>query len=455
MRTTARMLPVIMALLGLGTTQVIAQQGQEGNMQMSLKDCITYGLTHHRSVNIANNNIEAAKQQAREQLAGYLPQVNVNAELDNNLKLQQNIIPAGAFGNAEEQRITFGSKYASTQSVQLDQKIIDISLLTGLQANKGYNRLSELDAENNKENLIYNISTSYYKILVAQRKLGLLNLNKEQFEKILKVTELQAAQGVTKKVDVKQVQVNLNNVLSQISTTENDLTLAKNTLKNNMGLRLTAELLLTDTARWLDNSPVLHNYGEFNYAGTISYQQQKTQIELYDINAKSIKNEIFPVLSAFGRYGANGFGANGIGDAYKPLLDYSAIGVKLSWSVFTGFRRDSRYKQAIIDRENAIENFTLNEQLQNLQFQNAGAAVGRAQSTIITNKSNMELASEVYQNTTLQYSQGIANLSDLLNAELNYREAQNNYINSLLDYYIADLDVRKSNGTLMESYNSL
>ncbi len=35
----------------------------------------------------------------------------------------------------------------------------------------------------------------------------------------------------------------------------------------------------------------------------------------------------------------------------------------------------------------------LNEDLQNLQFQNAGAAVTRAQSTIATNKNNMELAS--------------------------------------------------------------
>jgi outer membrane protein len=98
---------------------------------------------------------------------------------------------------------------------------------------------------------------------------------------------------------------------------------------------------------------------------------------------------------------------------------------------------------------------SLNEELQNLQFQNAGAAVTRAQSTIVTNKNNMELANEVYENTTLQYSQGIANLTDLLNAELSYRESQSNYINSLLDFYLADLDVRKANGTLIQSFSQL
>lgn len=446
-----------MLALSMGAMQAKAQQqSQDAKLQMSLKECIQYGLTHHRSVTIAANNIQNAKQQAREALAAYLPQVNVNAELDYNLKLQQSVIPAGTFpGQTQPEHISLATKYASSQVVQLDQKIFDQSLLTGLQANKEYNKLSELDAEKNKETLIYNISTSYYQILVAQRKLELLMHNKTQFEKILKVSQLQAEQGVIKRVDVKQVQVNLNNVLSQISVTQNDLTLASNTLKNNVGLKQDAEITLTDTARWLKTAPAPRIYNPFDYKGTLNYQQQKIQIDLYDINRKSIRNQMYPVLSMYGRYGANGFGANSISDAYKPLLDYSAVGLKVSWSLFTGFRRDAQYKQAVITMNNAIENLSLNEDLQNLQFQNAGAAVTRAQITITTNKSNMELASEVYENTTLQYSQGTATLSDLLNAELSYREAQNNYINSLLDFYLADLDVKKANGTLIESVNSL
>lgn len=446
-----------MLALSMGAAQVSAQQqSQDATLKMSLKECIQYGLTHHRSVTVAQNNIQASKEQAREALSAYLPQVNVSAGLDYNLKLQQNIIPAGSFpGQTEEQRITFGTKYNSTQSVQLDQKIYDQSLLTGLQANKEYTKISELDAVKNNETLIYNISTSYYQILVAQRKLDLLLVNKTQFEKILRLSQLQAEQGVIKKVDVKQVQVNLNNVLSQISTTENNLTLAKNTLKNNMGLSLKADVMLSDTARWLNQNPVPRIYDQFDYKSTVNYRQQKIQITMYDINRKSVRNQIYPVLSMYGRYGANGFGSTSLGDAYKPLLDYSAIGVKLSWAVFTGFRRDSKYKQALIDMNNAIENLSINEDLQTLQFQNADAAVTRAQTTIATNRSNMELATEVYQNATLQYSQGIATLTDLLNSELSYREAQTNYINSLLEFYIADLDVRRANGTLIESLNSL
>lgn len=443
------LMSLFVSLAGLSAK---AQEAQH----LTLKESINYGLQNHRSVRINRNNVTAAHAKAQEALAGYLPQVSVNAGLDYNLKLQQNVIPAGSFpGQTEEQRITFGTKYNSTAIVQLDQKVYDQSLITGLKANKYNNQLADLNEEDNNQALIYNISSAYYQIIVAQKQLDLLYSNRERFEKILRVTQLQAEQGVAKKVDVKQVQVNLNNVLSQISVTENNLKLAKNTLKNNMGLSQDTDIQLTDTARWLNANPPGKLYGPFDYKNTVSYQLQTAQVNLYDINRKSVRDQALPTLSVYGRYGANGFGQDNIGQAFDPLLDYSAIGVKLSWNIFTGFRRQAQYKQATIDFDNAKEKLKLNEDLQNLQFQNAGAAVTRAQSTIATNKNNMELASEVYENTTLQHKQGIATISELLNAELSYREAQNNYINSLLDYYLADLDVQKANGTLRSYLDKL
>lgn len=424
--------------------------------RLTLKESISYGLQNHRSVRINRNNVSAAHAKAQEALAGYLPQVSVNAGLDYNIKLQQNVIPAGSFpGQTEEQRITFGTKYNSSAVIQLDQKIYDQSLITGLKANKYNNQMADLNEEDNNQTLIYNIASSYYQIIVSQKQLDLLYSNRERFEKILRVTQLQAEQGVAKKVDVKQVQVNLNNVLSQISVTENNLKLAKNTLKNNMGLPQESDIELTDTARWLNTNPASKLYGPFDYKNTVSYMLQDAQVHLYDINRKSVRDQVLPTLSVYGRYGANGFGQNSISQAFDPLLDYSAMGVKLSWNIFTGLRRQAQYKQANIDFDNAKEKLKLNEDLQNLQFQNAGAAVTRAQSTIATNKNNMELASEVYENTTLQHKQGVATISELLNAELSYREAQNNYIGSLLDYYLADLDVQKANGTLRTYFDKL
>src|SRR5919206_5152825 len=78
---------------------------------ISLKDAINYSLKNHRSNVIYNNQLEKVRLQAKEALAAYLPQVNANATLDDNLKRQVTILPGAMFGQAKDIPVTLGSKY--------------------------------------------------------------------------------------------------------------------------------------------------------------------------------------------------------------------------------------------------------------------------------------------------------------------------------------------------------
>lgn len=442
-------------LISIGVIAFI-MQNSHAQTQLNLKECINYGLQHNRLVKINLNNVELSKLKAKESLATYLPQVNVNAGLDNNIKLPVTIIPAGSFGpGTDEQKVQFGTQFNSNQSIQLDQPIYNQASITGLKARKPNIELAEFTMAQNKQTLIYNIISSYYKIIIAEKQLELLESNKLRIEKILKVAQLQAEMGVSKKVDVKQIQVNLNNTVSNISITQNQYELALNTLKFNLGMPMSETIVLTDTDKWLDDKDHLpKDFGQFDFSKTYDYLIQKTQISLLEINKKYIRDGAFPTLGFYARYGANGYGQH-FGDAYSRLFDFSTIGLKFNWSLFTGGRRDAQYKMAGLDIANAQENLRVLEEQQQLTFMNAGSAFKRAQSTISVNKDNMELAQDVYDNVSLQQKAGVANLSDLLNAELSLRQAQNNYIQSLLDYYVADLEVKKVNNTIESFYNNL
>jgi len=58
------------------------------------------------------------------------------------------------------------------------------------------------------------------------------------------------------------------------------------------------------------------------------------------------------------------------------------------------------------------------------------------------------LAQEVLDNTKNNYYQGLASLTDLLDAENALTEAQNNYTAALLDYKLAEIQILKSKGEL-------
>jgi outer membrane protein TolC len=435
----------------------------QAQQALTLKQCIAYGLKNHLSVKVYTNNIEQSKQKKRESLASYLPQASINGAVDRNLKIQTNVLnmstsggtPIPGFPANGELMIQFGTPYDMSLSGEIDQQILDETKLVGIKASAPYNQLAELNKQQNDESIIYSTAAAYFQIIVLQKQLELQEEDKSRYEKLLQVAQLRNQQGVTKKSELMQVQVNLNNLTSQIAITKNNLSYSINVLKNNMGMPQATEIALSDTSRWLQMTPE-NNFviPEFNYGNTTAYLQQKVQITLNDYNRKMIKAGVYPSLSFYARYGMNGLG-NSLSQTFGTLYDYSAVGIKLNWNLFTGFKRDAQYKEATVDYENAINNLKLNEESQNLMFQNSVVSLQRTDSTISSNRNNMFLAREVYESTSLAYQQGASDLSSLLNAETSYRESETNYLQSLLDYYQAELNLHRSAGTMKEYFNQL
>ena len=139
----------------------------------TLKKCIEYGLINNRNNIIYANEKLAADAKAKEVLADYLPRISLTSTLDNNLKLQQSVIPAGIFG-PDEVRVSLTQKFNSNFVGQLDQVIYDQSLITGLKANKYNKQKAELNVEQSQEAIIYNISMDYFRFFVYKQQLELL-----------------------------------------------------------------------------------------------------------------------------------------------------------------------------------------------------------------------------------------------------------------------------------------
>jgi outer membrane protein len=420
----------------------------------SLKECIEYGLTNHGSVRISEHQKQIADQQSRQALSSYLPQVNGSGTLDNNLKLQKQVIPAGIFG-PEPVSVAFGTRYSSVLSAQLDQTIFDQSLLIGLKANKPNIALAELNATQNEETLIYNITQAFYQIQISKAQLTLLQNNKEMYAKLVPIMQLQVEKGVVTKVELDKVLVNLSNTESSIISTENTIRQAYNSLKYNMGMEDNSEdMVISDKEVQSQQTVMANSLANFNYKLQTSYKIQQSSMQLQQIDAQRIHAGALPKLSFYLRYGSQALN-NDLGTLYGRMNDFAGMGLKLTIPIFDGFSRNSQYKQALIKVNTALENMKLNEAAARLQFNNAKTQLTQTQLTLENNRRNIELAQTVFNTTTLQYQKGVNTLTDLLNAEQSLKEAQNTYISNLLRNYQARLDIEKANGTLSQFYKEL
>jgi len=429
--------------------QLLAQQ------HWDLKECIDYGLKNNRNNAVYENEKKAADAKAKEALAEYLPKISVSGTLDDNLKVQESVIPAGVFGPTDI-RVAFSQKFNTNGSAQLDQTIYDQSILSGLKANKYNKQQADLNVKQSQETIIYNISNAFYQIHVYREQLRLLQENLDTYRKQMEIFDLQVKKGVTLKKDLDKVTVDYNNALSQIRVAESNFTLAENQLKYEMGYPVATKLDVAILAS--EDLSILEQTAKstpgFSVRNRTDYQLSEVNSKLLDIDQQRIKAGALPKLTGYARYGAVGFG-NTLGPAFKDVSAYSAIGLKLSIPLFDFFKRNAQYSQAKYKSLNALENLKLDEGKYELEYENAKTKLVKAQSGLENDKRNIELAKSVFNTTDFQYKKGVTDLTDWITAQNSIRDAQNNYLNSLYTYLQAKLDLEKAAGSLKNFYTSL
>ncbi|MCR8558857.1 TolC family protein [Mucilaginibacter sp. BJC16-A38] len=430
--------------------------GLTAQSSWSLKTCIDYGLKNNRSNAVYANEKKIADAKAREALAAYLPSIGVNSTLDDNLKVQVTVIPAGIFG-PNDLRVAFTKKFNTNHVARIDQTIYDQSLLISLKANKYNVQQAELNQRQNDETIIYNISTAYSQIFVYREQLNLLKSNQETYRGQMEIISLRVKKGTALQKDADKVTVDYNNAQSQIQVAESNLTLAGNQLKYEMGYPINDALAIDSTAAsnvFQPVAPALVNNSTFAAGNRTDYRISQVNSKLLEIDESRIKAGALPKLIAYAQYGLVGFGDQ-LGPAFSGMSPYSAVGFKLSIPLFDFFKRNAQYSQAKYKRLNAQENLKLDEDKYQLDYENARTKVLKEQSNVENNRRNIDLAQSVFRTTDLQLQKGTTDLTDWLNAQNSLKEAQNNYLNSLYSFFQTRIDLEKAGGTLKTFYTGL
>ncbi|MCC6839707.1 MAG: TolC family protein [Flavobacteriales bacterium] len=425
--------------------------GAQAQQVLTLRQAIDYARAHSPAMAIAANDVRKADAQAREAVAGYLPQINGSGSLDDNVKRQTTILPPGIFSD-QPTPVQFGTQYSTTLSVQAEQTLIDAAQLNGIQANKPNTAMAAIKAKQAEEQVVYDVAKAYAQAQTHHEQVQLLQANLEQYAELVPILQLRLEQGVVQQLDADRVEVTRRNISSQLQVAQANYTVAVDQLKRAMGMPLEQALAVADAPR--EPAPAQSANSAFSLDKVLGHQLNQQSELLYSIDLKRKRNAFLPTLSAYGRYGAMAQG-NDLGDSYDNWFDYAAIGLKLNVPLFSGLRRSSQIKQS----ELALQ--SLREQQRDadlgfaLNYRNANTRLLASSSNVQNDAANLELAERVFANTNLQYQQGTASLSDLLNADYQLKEARNNWTTSLLDRSVAVLDLERAKGTLLDYVNTL
>lgn len=413
---------------------------------LTLQQAIKYALENKAEAKKSVLELENAQYQIDEVRGSALPQISAAANIKYNT-----IIPEMALeNNGQVMKVKMGQPWNSAAVVSLNQQLFNQSVFTGLKAAKTTREFYAINKTLTDEQLIERVATAYYDVFQAQLNLQTIDINLGSTTKTRDVIKGLVNAGLGRKIDLDRMNVAINNLQANRQIVINALDLGENALKFAIGMPMEQDVVLPKETFNIDPSIALES---IDVNGRTEVLLTEKQLELLELNKKAKVADLYPRLSLGADFGFNGFGKGFPigGDFSWPKT--SSLGLNLSIPIFTGGSTKARINQADIQIRQAkvdLEDIKLGLNLAN---NNAQAQIKNSLLTVNTNRANVNLAKEVLDDTQNNYRNGLATLTELLDAENAYADAQNNLNTSLLNFKVAEIQLIKAKGELKSLVN--
>ncbi|HLV47156.1 MAG TPA: TolC family protein [Flavobacterium sp.] len=420
----------------------LAMQAQN---TLTLTEAVNYALQNKNEAVKARLDVENSEYQIQEARANALPQINIDGGLTYNAVLQETAMDF----MGESMILAMGKPWQSTAVVSLNQQIFNQAVFTGLKAARTTREFYQINSQLTEEQVIEKVAESYYEVYKTESQLKTVEKTIDNTTRVRDVIQSLFENGLAKKIDLDRTNVSLNNLQSSRQQLLNALELQENALKYLIGMDINTPIELPENTFEVTRHAFVDE--DTNIENRTEIRLLEKQSELLALNKKATQAQGLPSLSLNANYGYLG-----IGDEFPWFQsypgaywsDYAAIGLNLRIPIFNGgvVRAKTRQAQIEIDKLEADKRDA--RLALDLELRNAITQLNNSLITLNTQNENVNLAKEVLDNVENNYKVGLASLTDLLDAETSYADAQNNQTNALLDYKLAEIKLIKAKGQL-------
>lgn len=413
---------------------------------LTLEECLKLGLENNLSLEGSRNEMRKAKHLLSENRAKLWPQISAVAGLNDNFNPPVSVTDGSAYGNLYN--VTKTLQYNASAGLQLQMPLYNQTVYTAVDIARTLNELNRLSYEKAREDLMMQISKMYYLGQNTMEQLTLIQENMVRLRELRDITLAFFDNGMAMEVDVKRVNINLENQQVQYDNAKSMLVQQLNLLKYVMDYPAEEEITLTpvDTER-MQSASLTGLRGDL-YELQLLQSQEKLAGQQKDL----IRQGYLPSLTLTGSWmysaytdKARHWFHSGPSNHWYPS---TGLGITLRVPIFDGFDKRARIRKAQIDQENARLNYENALKQMQTQYLNATNELMNNQRNFKKQKDNYLLAEDVYQVTTDRYREGIASMTEVLQDEMRMSEAQNNYLSAHYNYQVANLALLKLTGQM-------
>lgn len=400
------------------------------SLHLTLDEAVEYALAHNKNLLQTKNEVLKAVYSKREAIANYIPQAK--ATVDFNTYFNKEMEMGGMFPSIKMPN-------TSSLNAQASQVVFNGNAMVGIMLGKIGQAMAEINEENAELTLINTVSMNYHLVLLTKANYDLLTRNVNDLKDLFKKTQAMVKAGAMEQTDADQLQVQVNLLENMLKNTERNIELVTNTLKIELGMNVSDELVLTQSLDDLiaSQNDLLLLTLPYEMEADPTYRLVEKNEEMAEKQKLMAVMNFVPTIAGFYQYTYQ---------ILKPEFNMQpnhVAGVSATIPIFSGLANTNKHRQARIDLYNAqLQKDLVKDQLRTQEKQmrfNLSTALEQYN----TQKINIEVASRVFKSIQLKYEQGVKSSMDLTNANSDYLQAYSDYLSAISQLLEARFNLKR------------
>ena len=422
--------------------QDISIKAQE-SIKLSLASCRDMALSQSESLQQAEHKYEQSRLDRKIANTAFLPKFDASAT-------GTYVFPdIDMMGMDLRMRGMYMAGITLTQPLYAGGKI-----LTG----KKLSKLGESIAAEQKRmtmmDVLVEADNAYWTLIAVRQKVKMLDSYKEQMDSLYTQVKTAVDAGLATENELLRIEASRSDILYQMQKARNGEDLCRMSLCRITGVDAQTKLELTDTTICVKEPGLLaadiNGRPELNL---LKHQMDATQKQIQMSRA-----DMLPTVGLVAGYAYYGnIKLNSMVDAGNgTMVPYSqefrdgigAVMLSVKIPIFQWGANLKKVKKAKLDFKNAELEFNKNSRLMNLEAQSALKNVYDGYQLIKTAETGLKQAEENLRVTNNKYNVSMALLTDLLDAQSQWKQAKSNLIEAQTQYKIYETEYLRVTGRL-------
>lgn len=411
-------------MLLLLTNTAVAQ-----DKKLTLEECHSLALEHNIAIRTSVLNEQQQEQQKQEAFTNYFPTISASGgaynlnrpALDMTLAgLPLRMLKNGVFGSV-----------SATQPIFAGGQIVNSNKLAkvGLE-------VSCLESNQSADEVSLTTEEYYWQVVTLQEKILTLDAVCAMLEKLESDVSVAVKAGVKMPNDLLQVQLRQNDIESSRINLQNALTVSKMLLAQYIGLEK-VEVESNITMGELPEFPLtLKQEHENALLGTNEYQLLEKNVEAKKLDRRIEVGKNLPTVAV----GAGLISHN----LLESWQNRGAIFATVSVPISSWWGGSHAIKRKRLAEEVAKQQLEDNAQLLIIRMQNDWNNVENAYKQLAIAKKSIEQSEENLRLNDNYYQAGITSMSDLLDAQQQYQQTRDKYVDAFADYNTKILEYKQA-----------